>query len=72
MLQIFKYTPRVRKLKRRNVIRVYTVVLHVVAYPKFETVEYLIHVSFHESKYTRYTVVSPIKQGDLVFYTLFS
>ncbi len=33
--RIVGYTPRVRKLKRRNVIRVHTVVLHLATYPKF-------------------------------------
>ena len=29
----------------------------MATYPKFVNVEYLIHMSFHESKYTRYTVI---------------
>ena len=46
------------KLNERNVIRLYTVVLYMyvaATYPKFVIVEYLIQVSFHESKYTQYT-----------------
>ncbi len=53
-LQIFEYTPHVRKLKRRNIIRVYTVVLHVAAYPNFKPS----NINFNTSKFscTRYTV----------------
>ncbi len=40
------------KLKHTTIQRV---LLHLVAYPKILTVKYLIHVSFHASKYTRYT-----------------
>ncbi len=45
--------PKIKTAKRN---RLYMVVLHVVVYSKSLTVEYLIHVSFHDLKYTRYTV----------------
>ncbi len=46
ILSIFGYSPRVRKLKQQNVMTIHG---HVVAYPKFLTVEYLIHVSCRAS-----------------------